>query len=435
MKLQKLLFLHLSVMALIFSQTSGVFAATPEFIISKDNTLYSYNYTVANGTKIFDYITLRNFDTARRIKLRLFGTINDLEGWFAFESSPIELDPLESRNITFSIDIPVGVCGGIYNGYITTILESYSDTTAGAASVAMKSAIAKPVNIEVSNNETCTTGNSIPGLGQPISWTGGSAISITVDSPVFVSAGGTTTGGSGGGGGGGSSSGSSGACVLKDKKGKITKNIQIQIDAKLPAGYLEMINKTKDSKNKFVSIFKDVKGRISERRIAALYNMGIISKDSNKKFRPNKIITRAELLKLIIHATNKNFSVSDLNIKFKDIKYNSWYSKYVAYALNNKLVQGYPDNTFRPEGLVTKAESLQMIFNAFKVQPINNLPFQYKDIPKTSWQRNIVNTSICLGIVKEPKNGKFFPDTIITRENAATLIFEVMKVITDKAGK
>lgn len=77
-----------------------------------------------------------------------------------------------------------------------------------------------------------------------------------------------------------------------------------------------------------------------------------------KKFLPNQSVTRAEALKILFLLYGINVSGSST---FKDVAPNAWYSSYVATAARLGLVNGYPDGTFRPNGLLTRAEMSKVI--------------------------------------------------------------------------
>ena len=77
-----------------------------------------------------------------------------------------------------------------------------------------------------------------------------------------------------------------------------------------------------------------------------------------KKFLPNQSVTRAEALKMLFLLYGVNVSGSST---FKDIAQNAWYSSYVATAARLGLVNGYQDGTFRPNGLLTRAEMSKVV--------------------------------------------------------------------------
>jgi nitrous oxidase accessory protein NosD len=79
-----------------------------------------------------------------------------------------------------------------------------------------------------------------------------------------------------------------------------------------------------------------------------------------KKFLPNQPVTRAEALKIMFLVYNIEISGSST---FSDVSQSSWFNSYVATAVRLSLVNGYPDRTFRPNGLLTRAEMSKVVTN------------------------------------------------------------------------
>ena len=95
--------------------------------------------------------------------------------------------------------------------------------------------------------------------------------------------------------------------------------------------------------------------------ISTMTNMGIIDGYPDGTFRPNAKITRAELTKIAVSF----FNYADLHLtgdtKFTDVPRNKWYTRFIEAATELGLIQGYPDNTFRPEQAITRAETVTII--------------------------------------------------------------------------
>jgi hypothetical protein len=83
-------------------------------------------------------------------------------------------------------------------------------------------------------------------------------------------------------------------------------------------------------------------------------------------FKPDGLINRAELTKMIVAL----FSPQEqgLNISVYQNCFpdvkDEWFSYYVCYAKEKGWVQGYPDGTFKPSNSVNRAEAMKIVFNA-----------------------------------------------------------------------
>lgn len=99
--------------------------------------------------------------------------------------------------------------------------------------------------------------------------------------------------------------------------------------------------------------------------VSFAHSKGFVSGYSDGSFHPNESISRAEAVQLLINASGfTSADTSNLNHQFYDVNAKDWFAKALAIALQNKLIEGYGDGSFRPSNPVTRAEACQMLFNA-----------------------------------------------------------------------
>ena len=55
---------------------------------------------------------------------------------------------------------------------------------------------------------------------------------------------------------------------------------------------------------------------------------------------------------------------------FSDVPAYDWSSRFICYAADHQIIQGYPDGQFRPWQRVTYAEALKMVFNTIQSNPV-----------------------------------------------------------------
>ena len=109
--------------------------------------------------------------------------------------------------------------------------------------------------------------------------------------------------------------------------------------------------------------FDDTTTHWAKDTISTAYAAGIVGGYSESKFGPNDPITREQMSAMIIKAAN--IVTSENEPTFKDSnQVSAWARQAVAIATGNKLMNGYPDNTFKPKGNATRAEAVTVISNA-----------------------------------------------------------------------
>lgn len=90
-------------------------------------------------------------------------------------------------------------------------------------------------------------------------------------------------------------------------------------------------------------------------------DQGYVEGYDNDEYRPENKINRAEFLKIVMAATGNDSGGSNC---FADVR-NEWFAPYVCAAKSEGIVEGYPDNTFRPAQTINVAESAALIARAY----------------------------------------------------------------------
>jgi polyhydroxybutyrate depolymerase len=113
------------------------------------------------------------------------------------------------------------------------------------------------------------------------------------------------------------------------------------------------------------NIFTDIGTHQYRESIQFLYTRGIISGYSDGSFKPDQSISRAELLKIILEAGSG--AIGNQNNCFTDVD-NGWFTKYICYAKNQNIINGYSDGSFKPSQNITISESLKVALKTFAIE-------------------------------------------------------------------
>ncbi|MCK9272222.1 S-layer homology domain-containing protein [Candidatus Gracilibacteria bacterium] len=154
--------------------------------------------------------------------------------------------------------------------------------------------------------------------------------------------------------------------------------------------------------------------------ILNLKSEGIITPDSN--FNPDKFISRAELLGIILKSAQIP-AIFYNDYVFDDINEKDWWSPAVSTA--KKL--GYisrENKKFNPDKSITRAEALQIIMNIKGVKLSFDKNQTYEDINEKDWWTPAVTTAKKLGYISQI-NDKFNPSSTISRHEAVIIIYNV----------
>lgn len=143
-----------------------------------------------------------------------------------------------------------------------------------------------------------------------------------------------------------------------------------------------------------------------------------ISGYENGLFKPDGYITRAETASMLyrIYDVKETGTVK----RFSDIEKGSWYETAVNAMCSSGIVNGYEDNTFRPDKEITRAEFVTMLMRNNGVLKFESVPFS--DVSGDMWSSEYIYSAYKSGYVDGYEDGTFRPDKYITRAEAVKII-------------
>lgn len=178
--------------------------------------------------------------------------------------------------------------------------------------------------------------------------------------------------------------------------------------------------------------FNDVKvGQENYLAISFLKERGIISGYPDGSFRAKKHINRAEALKILFLTLNKaEIKFQEPFMYFPDVKKSDWFYDSIYRALQKNIVEGYSGGFFYPEKPISRAESLKLLLLE-DGGPIPDEVFTmpYSDVPIDSWFAKYAKISKMRGLIIETREngGQLLPDEFMTRGQFVELIYHFLK--------
>ncbi|MDA1060334.1 MAG: S-layer homology domain-containing protein [bacterium] len=141
-----------------------------------------------------------------------------------------------------------------------------------------------------------------------------------------------------------------------------------------------------------IATFKDVNSSHKYfEAIEFIANKKIVSGYSDKTYKPDLLLNRAELLKILIEANYEpaDYAAYDQVDCFEDVPIGQWFTKYICSAKAARIINGYRDNTFRPDENITLVETLKIALKSFGYNYYNSSPW-YKNIVKQAEARYFI---------------------------------------------
>jgi hypothetical protein len=179
--------------------------------------------------------------------------------------------------------------------------------------------------------------------------------------------------------------------------------------------------------------FSDIKDTYwANEAINTLVNTGVFNGYPNGKFGPEDSMTREQFAAILYKAFE--LETTQVNAAtFKDVDASRWSYNYIE-AAKPYLTGYFPPKgkpSFDPNGLATRedvAVALVMVLNLNEIEQGNISDLDFKDTESISPKlRDEIALAVKYDLIKGFPDNSFKPDSAITRAQAATLIFKVMK--------
>ena len=166
--------------------------------------------------------------------------------------------------------------------------------------------------------------------------------------------------------------------------------------------------------------------------VAFVYGEGLMVGVSGTTFAPDAPMTRAMFVTVLCRLSGETASAADA---FSDVPASEWYARAVGWAASAGIVEGYPDGTFRPDGLITREEAAATVVRYNDYAELR-MPKHSATAPKefadggeiAEWAETDVDALRLAGVFKGDENVNFNPMAYLTRAEAATVIYNYVTV-------
>ena len=137
------------------------------------------------------------------------------------------------------------------------------------------------------------------------------------------------------------------------------------------------------------TVLKDIENHWAKESISQWMDRGVVRGKENHLFAPNQQITRAEWVSMInrIFQYQKNGETS-----FPDVSISKWYYEDIVAATANGYITGYEDGTFKPDGIITRAEAAVTLSRILNLKGTSVTAFK-DDMYIEQWSKEAVSAA------------------------------------------
>lgn len=195
-------------------------------------------------------------------------------------------------------------------------------------------------------------------------------------------------------------------------------------------------------KNPYVDVTQDM---WSYQYITELHKAGIFPKTDSDKLGVQEEETRGNLAVYLYNMNDRLFgdkekerkkerkkSKTELpQVAFTDVSEDSPYYEAVEWVVQNGVMGGESETTFRPDGLITRQQICTIVV---RFAALEDIPFikvsedaQMEDsLEIADYARSSVTACQMAGVASGYDNGYFLPENTVSRETCATFLYRVM---------
>ncbi len=189
-----------------------------------------------------------------------------------------------------------------------------------------------------------------------------------------------------------------------------------------------------------IPVFSDTNSHWAQTDIQRLQSLGVLTGVGNGQFAPQEVLTRAQFVQMISNLLK--LDPSGAPYRYSDVPGDAWYLDAVRAASAAGIVSGYTDDSFKPNRLVTREEMVHMIGNAIRYLDSNApLLANANDVQSLSsfrdassvggWARENLTLAVNAGLVQGKSNGSLSPKSNTTRAEAAVVLSRVIDRMND----
>ena len=143
-------------------------------------------------------------------------------------------------------------------------------------------------------------------------------------------------------------------------------------------------------------------------------------------FKPNQPITRAEFAAVLLRLLD--LPQAEVESAFGDVPPDAWYAGYVSALHQSGYVQGYDDGTFRPNSELTREEAFVLIWRVLKDRlEVSEPDKTFTDEADISpWALEAVRALAAAGVINGYEDGSLRPKEPITRAEVAVILASLL---------
>ncbi|QQR54773.1 S-layer homology domain-containing protein [Candidatus Peregrinibacteria bacterium] len=158
--------------------------------------------------------------------------------------------------------------------------------------------------------------------------------------------------------------------------------------------------------------------------ITSLVEQDILQGYSDGTFKPDQEVNRAEALKMFLMGMGVA-PQTGVELNFSDVESDAWYAEWVGSAVQEGIVSGYSDGTFKPEQSVNRAEAMKMLTLAAGLTASSPNSSPFLDVSTDVWFASYAALAKEKNVITPQTDGLWHGEAALSRAEIAEMVYRL----------
>lgn len=174
--------------------------------------------------------------------------------------------------------------------------------------------------------------------------------------------------------------------------------------------------------------YSDIERHWAQDAILEMEIRGWMKGTGSTQFSPNRAVNRAETVEILVKA----MGLQDQTVNsqsFRDVPKSHWAWREIEIAREYGMIQGKGNEIFAPEEILTREQVAAMLDNLLPKESDTAQPNRFKDMTPSNWSYDAVSMMSDRGVINGFEDGTFRPKEKITRAQMAAMMQKMIPLL------
>ena len=215
------------------------------------------------------------------------------------------------------------------------------------------------------------------------------------------------------------------SALNKKESGEITYKVKVN---EIPKSEIKIKNTFEIKDDKLINpknTISNIEVMVRTGRHGDITHKSYINGYPDQSFKPDKNITRGEAAAILSKIMELPIQSDIEKAEYKDVDSSHWAAGHIEAVTSANIFTGYEDGTFRPDNTISRAELCVVVFKYLNLDEKDAIKESFTDT-KGHWALNFIEEISRNKIIRGYEDGSFKPNGKVTRAEAIVMINKML---------